>query len=134
MSGFWHKFLKQSISSESAENNVAISPIRVVVVAFEDDCAENSGRYLYDLLSEKQLFDARFYDDETDKSFLNLQGRNFFDFYDAGQKILKQNKADVLIWGFRKEDKIRLNFQTPNQYESSDISLLDALCLPLGFF
>lgn len=134
MSGFWHKFLKQSISSESAENNVAISPIRVVVVAFEDDCAENSGRYLYDLLSEKQLFDACFYDDETDKSFLNLQGRNFFDFYDAGQKILKQNKADVLIWGFRKEDKIRLNFQTPNQYESSDISLLDALCLPLGFF
>lgn len=131
--GFWHKLLKQATSNESAAD-LTMAPIRVVVAAFEDDCAENSGRCLYDMLLNNQLFDCSFYDDTIDKSFLNLQGRNFFDFYDAGQKILKQYQADVLIWGFRKDDKIRLNFQTEKQYERAELSLLDELCLPLGFF
>ena len=132
-SGFWHKFFKQKADEESAAD-LTMAPIRIVVAAFEDDCAENSGQYLYELLANNSLFECGFYDDAADKSFLNLQGRNFFDFYDAGQKILKQTKADVLIWGFRKDDKIRLNFQTERQYERAELSLLDELCLPLSFF
>ena len=132
-SGFWHKFFKQKADGESTAD-LTMAPIKVVVAAFEDDCAENSGQYLYELLANNSLFECGFYDDAADKSFLNLQGRNFFDFYDAGQKILKQTKADVLIWGFRKDDKIRLNFQTERQYERAELSLLDELCLPLSFF
>ncbi len=132
-SRFWHRFLKQNKSAQASADSVYV-PIKVVVAAFEDDCSENSGRYLCNLLEKSSLFECSFYDELTDKSFLNLQGRNFFDFYDAGRKILKQIGADVLIWGFRKNDKIRLNFQTGRQYENASVSLLDGLCLPLSFF
>lgn len=132
-SRFWHRFFKQDKSVHASADSV-YAPIKITVAAFEDDCSENSGRYLCELLKESSLFECDFYDELTDKSFLNLQGRNFFDFYDAGRKILKQTGADVLIWGLRKNDKIRLNFQTGRQYENADISLLDSLCLPLNFF
>ncbi len=132
-SGFWHRFLRQNKNAQTGADSVFV-PIKVTVAAFEDDCSENSGRYLCDLLARSSLFECGFYDELADKSFLNLQGRNFFDFYDAGRKILKHTGADVLIWGFRKNDKIRLNFQTGRQYENACISLLDGLCLPLNFF
>ena len=54
-SGFWHKFFKQKADGESAAD-LTMAPIRIVVAAFEDDCAENSGQYLYELLANNSLF------------------------------------------------------------------------------
>ena len=50
------------------------------------------------------------------QSFLNLQGRNFYDFIDHGNKILQSTRADILVWGYEEDGKIRLNFQVKNQY------------------
>ena len=42
-----------------------------------------------------------------------------------------------MVWGYRENNKIRLNFQTPTQYEkdnTSFLSLLDCLYLPADIF
>ncbi|MBP1532039.1 MAG: hypothetical protein ILA52_00870, partial [Alphaproteobacteria bacterium] len=69
--------------------------------------------------------------------FLNLQGRNFFDFIDQGNQILSSTKSDIVIWGYEENAKIRLNFQIANQYvipNKLSFSLLDGLFVPLNYF
>ena len=36
-----------------------------------------------------------------------MEGRTFFDFIDKGQAILDKTKADVVVWGYREDNKIR---------------------------
>lgn len=110
---------------------------RVTVVAFEDKCNLNCGRRFAELLSRNRLFEVNFFDEPFSKSFLNLQGRNFFDFIDRGSKILSGTQSDIVIWGYEEEGKIRLNFQVKNQYlipNKRAFSLLDSLFIPLSFF
>lgn len=67
------------------------------------------------------------------KNFLTLESRTIFDLIDKGQDIIDKTKTDVIIWGYREGDKIRLNFQTDKQYEYEDksfVSLLDSLYIP----
>lgn len=110
---------------------------RVAVVAFEDKCSLNCGWRFAELLHRNALFDVHFFNEPFPKSFLNLQGRNFFDFIDRGNKILQSTHADIVIWGYEEEGKIRLNFQVKNQYvvpNSMSFSLLDSLFVPLSYF
>ena len=110
---------------------------RVTVVAFEDNCSLNCGWRFAELLQRNRLFDVQFFNEPFPKSFLNLQSRNFFDFIDHGNKILQATHADILIWGYEEEGKIRLNFQIQNQYATPDhlsFSLLDSLFVPLSYF
>lgn len=110
---------------------------RVTVVSFEDaGAATDGGRVFAERLGDDSLFEVDFSDTEFPKGFLNLQGRNFFDFIDRGNRILEQNHGDAVIWGYCEGNCVRLNFQTSGQYtaENSSFSLLDSLFLPANYF
>lgn len=127
--------IRHFLSAEKKETTEAM--YRVTVVAFEDKCNLNCGRRFADILQKNPLFEVNFFDETFPKGFLNLQGRNFFDFIDRGKQILSSTHSDILIWGYEENAKIRLNFQIADQYvmnESLSFSLLDSLFVPLNFF
>lgn len=113
------------------------SIFRVTVIAFEDKCNMNCGRRFAEILKHNPLFDVNFFDESFPKGFLNLQGRNFFDFIDRGNKILSSTHSDVLVWGYEENGKIRLNFQIADPYvvpnRDLSYSLLDSLFIPLNY-
>lgn len=128
-----HIFAKKTV----AVPNKPLPKIRLTIVAFEDDCVTNSGYILSQHLSQNDLLEISYYNEPINKNFLDLQSRNFFDFIDSGKNILKKTNADILIWGYRKQNKIRLNFQTKNQYDEQvylNFSILNSLYLPLEYF
>lgn len=131
-------FFKNIFKQSQKENSQPVlEKIKLVIVAFDDNCLTNSGQILSEYLCKNPLLDVSYYDEAMDKKFLNLESRNFFDFIDNGKKILKKTKSDVLIWGYREQEKIRLNFQICNQYENQTVpvfSILNALYLPLYYF
>ncbi len=129
-------FLKRKLTNHKNESQV-IPEIKVGVVAFEDDCFTNSGKILAEYFENVPYLNVCYYDDMFNKKFLDLQSRNFFDFIDTGKKILKKTKTDVLVWGYREQNNLRLNFQTLNQYIDVKVpffSLLNSLILPLDYF
>ena len=110
---------------------------RVTIVPFEDKCNINCGRRFAEILGKNPLFEVSYYNEAFPKGFLNLQGRNFFDFIDQGNRILEKEHSDVLVWGYEENGKIRLNFQTEAQYvipNELSFSLLDSLFVPLSYF
>ncbi|MBR1948290.1 MAG: hypothetical protein IKA30_00695, partial [Alphaproteobacteria bacterium] len=107
------------------------------VVEFAENVESSASEIFAALLRTQSYFDISYFNEPFPKTFLNLEGRTFFDFIDKGQAILEKTKADVLVWGCRENDKIRLNFQTASQYEkdnTSFVSLLDSLYLPAELF
>lgn len=110
---------------------------KIVVVEFAENVESSAGEIFSALLRTQNYFDVQYFNEPFSKGFLNLEGRTFFDFIDKGQAILEKTKADVLVWGCREGDKIRLNFQTLSQYEKNNtsfVSLLDSLYLPAFLF
>lgn len=108
-------------------------PFKIVIVEFADNVESRSGENIALLLSEKEGLSVSYFDEPFAKSFLSLESRSLFDLIDKGQTILEKTRADVLVWGYRENNKIRLNFQTANQYEKDDsafVSLLDSLYIP----
>ena len=120
-----------------SEEEILQINIKVVVIEFAENVENSSGEVLAALLHAQKHLNVSYFNEPFNKTFLNLEGRTFFDFIDKGQAILDNTKADVLIWGQRENDKIRLNFQTPMQYEKNNksfLSLLDSLYLPASLF
>ena len=110
---------------------------KVVVIDFLDNIESSGGENLARLLSSREGLSLSFFDENFSKNFLNLESRSLFDLIDRGQTIIDRTDADVIIWGYRENDRIRLNFQTQQQYEkenSAYISLLDSLYFPAIFF
>ncbi|MBR3662690.1 MAG: hypothetical protein IKN67_05380 [Alphaproteobacteria bacterium] len=110
---------------------------RVTVVDFEDSSGLNCGKKFADLLQKNDIFEVLFLNEKFSKTFLNMQGRNFFDFIDKGNRILEKCRSDIIIWGYEEDGKIRLNFQTSSQYKipNPDVfSLLNSLFIPLSYF
>ncbi len=111
----------------------ALMKFRVVVVEFSDSVESRSGELIAQKLKEKDVLDVVYFDEIFSKDFLNFDARNLFDLIDKGQSILEKTQADVLIWGYREADKIRINFQNSKQYEKEDnafISLMDSFYIP----
>lgn len=110
---------------------------RVVVVEFADNVEGNCGELVTKFLRNCEGLSVTYFNEPFDKTFLNLESRTLFDLLDKGQDILDKTSANVLVWGCRENDKIRLNFQTALQYENSGhsfVSLLDSLYLPVAIF
>jgi hypothetical protein len=108
-----------------------------VEVEFAENVESSASEIFAALLRSQSYFDVSYFNEPFSKQFLNLEGRTFFDFIDKGQAILDKTKADVLVWGCREGDRIRLNFQTASQYEKNNtsfVSLLDSLYLPAALF
>lgn len=127
--------IKHFIGNETS--TLSQGMLRVTVVAFEDRCNLNCGMHFAELLKSNPLFEVKFFNEHFPKGFLNLQGRNFFDFIDRGAQILKSTQSDVVIWGYEENGKIRLNFQVSEQYKIPNelhFSLLESLFVPLNFF
>ena len=130
-------FLRKNNKKVKEPQTPDLKKIKTVVVAFEDECINNSGKILSEYLSENRYLSVSYYDEAINKSFLDLQSRNFFDFIDTGKSILKRTNADIIIWGYREKDKIRISFQTYSQYDMQktfDFSILNSLYLPLSYF
>lgn len=130
-------FLRKNNKKVKEPQTTDLKKIKTVVVAFEDECINNSGKILSEYLSENRYLSVSYYDEAINKSFLDLQSRNFFDFIDTGKSILKRTNADIIIWGYREKDKIRISFQTYSQYDMQktfDFSILNSLYLPLSYF
>ena len=137
-------FLKQfflkpraDISGTLSEEEALHINFNVTVVEFAENVESSSGEILAALLRQQPYLTVGYFNEPFNKNFLNLEGRTFFDFIDKGQAILDKTKSDVLVWGYRDHDKIRLNFQTPTQYEKNNasfVSLLDSLYLPASLF
>lgn len=122
--------------SLSAEAALRIN-FKVVVTEFADNVESNGGELLSRLLDGQDGLSVSYFDEPFAKNFLSLESRTLFDLIDKGQTILDKTGADILIWGCREGNKIRLNFQTALQYEkqsSAVISLLDSLYLPAAIF
>ena len=110
---------------------------KILVVEFADTVESNSGENLAKILKTKEGLSVYYFTEAFNKSFLNLESRTLFDLIDKGQDLIDKTGADVLIWGYRDGDKIRINFQTSLQYEKRDCaftSLLDSLYLPASIF
>ena len=110
---------------------------RIVVVEFADNVEGSCGELIADFLKSCEGVSVTYFDEPFNKTFLNLESRTLFDLLDKGQDILDKTGADVLVWGCREGDKIRLNFQTTLQYETagdSFVSLLDCLYFPSVLF
>ncbi len=114
-----------------------VETLKVVVVDFVEYGNYGFAQSMTRLLQKNPNFNVRLFDEPFDKSFLNLQGRNFFDLIDAGNTILQKLNADVVVWGYQENENIRLNFQTANAYsdwDNASCSVLDSLFVPAEYF
>ncbi len=132
-------FIKVLFGKHSDNKRVLpkVETLKVVVVDFVEYGNYGFGQALTRLLQRNPNFNVRFFDEPFDKSFLNLQGRNFFDLIDAGNTILQKLNADVIVWGYQENENIRLNFQTANAYsdwDNASCSVLDSLFVPAEYF
>lgn len=128
--GFWKK-------ENLAEKQKNEKFLRVVITSFTDDCAVNSAEALLKVLKQCPFFDVVYDNSAYNPEILSLESRNFYDLVDKGRVILKRSKAQVLVWGYKKDNLLRLNFQTPRQYEKTEppsFSLLESLYLPFSYF
>ena len=126
----------QNIDDFALENHLNIN-FNIVVAEFLDVVESTGGETIASLLKMFDGISVNYYNKPFDKSFLNLESRTLFDLVDKGQSILDDTSADVLIWGCREGNKIRLNFQTSSQYEApndSFVTLMDSLYFPASFF
>lgn len=131
-------FIKFLFNNNNVKRSLPkVEMLKVVVVEFAEYGNYGFGSGLARLLEKNQNFNVRYFDEPFDKTFLNLQGRNFFDLVDAGNTLLQRLNADVVIWGYQENENIRLNFQTANAYsdwENVSCSILESLFVPAEHF
>lgn len=131
------KKLFQTSGNRSAETTgtvpAAMPRFKIKVIEFSDNVEGSSGEIIARQLSAREGIEVGYFDEPFNKSFLNLESRTLFDLIDKGQAILDKTGADVLLWGCREGNRIRLNFQVPSQYEDEEltfVSLMDSLYIP----
>lgn len=127
-------FTKSHRSSENGSlENYAHINFKVEIIEFSDNVESRSGEIIARQMTGKEGLNVSYFDESFSKSFLNLDARTLFDLIDKGQTILDKTGADVLIWGYREGEKIRINFQNNSQYEKEDnafVSLMDSFYIP----
>ncbi len=126
------------LKSEPPKNqNLPLKTLKVLIAPFVDNCAINGAQALCHHLNIFPFIKAEYQETPFEPEILILDGRRFYDLFEKGRSLLKRAKADVLIWGLREENMIRLNFQTLRQYEKTTqpcFSLLQGLYLPVSYF
>lgn len=134
-----HTFLQSKPASpdDLTPEAAGLINFKIVVTEFADNVESAGAEKICSLLKPKEGLRISYFNEPFNKSFLNLESRSFFDLLEKGQTIIDKSGADVLIWGCRENDKIRLNFQTNLQYEASAgtfTSILDSLYFPAELF
>lgn len=130
----WQKlFGRLPEAPASADTGVSGPSFRITVADFYDNISSSGAQKLADALNGCEGMEAFAYNENFDHSFLNLESRNIFDLIETGQTILRRTGAEVLVWGYRDKERIRLNFQNISQYEDGGnafISLMDSFYVP----
>ncbi|MBR1648807.1 MAG: hypothetical protein IJ689_04325 [Alphaproteobacteria bacterium] len=109
---------------------------KVVVADFYDNISSLGAINLAKALNNCEGLAASSYTQSFDHSFLNLENRNIFELIETGNAILSETKSDVLVWGYREKQRLRLNFQNLKQYSGGDnsfVSVMDSFYLPASF-
>lgn len=132
-------FIKFLFGKDTAKKRLLpkVETLKIVVVEFAEYGSYGFGQAMARLLEKNQYFNISYFDEPFNKSFLNLQGRGFFDLVDTGNMILQKLNADVVVWGYQEEANIRLNFQTANAYsdwENVSSSIVESLFVPAEYF
>lgn len=122
-------------SAEADDTFAAYQQInfKAVIIEFSDSVESRSGEIIARQMENKEGLSVTYFDEPFSKTFLNLDSRTLFDLIDKGQEIIDKTGADVLVWGYREGEKIRINFQNTNQYEKEDnafVSLMDSFYIP----
>ncbi len=134
---FCWPFTKNKKNEQTQIQNNELRPLKVVVVGSDSNSALPAKETIFNILKQYILFSVVLEKEQTLENFLNLNNKNFFDFWDSGLKILKQHQADVLIRIYQEKNSIRLNFQTDQMYQTNEppfFSLLESLYLPISYF
>lgn len=134
---FFKNIYKKPSTADNDEIMNSLVSFNITIIEFADNIESNCGEVIVKNLKNMPNINVNYLNEPFQKNFLDLESRNLFDFIDRGQTILDKTNADVLIWGCREDDKIRLNFQNNQQYEKNDnavISLLDSLYIPAKLF
>lgn len=116
-----------------SEHPVNAQKFRIIVTEFFDNVDANSGEIIANVLQKKEGISVHYFNQPFNKNFLSFESKELFDWIDKGQDIADKAEAYVVVWGYREGDRIRLNFQSPNQYQSNRrvfISLIDSLYIP----
>lgn len=124
-----HADTKPDIGAEQYED----IRFNIVVIEFSDSVESRSGEIIAEKMRQREGLNVSYFDEPFSKNFLSLDTRTLFDLIDKGQAILDRTGADVLLWGYREGEKIRINFQNNNQYEKEDnafVSLMDCFYVP----
>ena len=134
-----HTFLKKKTDSsdELSPEAAQLINFKVVITEFADNVESSGAETICTALKSCNGLHITYFNEPFNKSFLNLESRSFFDLLEKGQTIIDKTGADVLVWGCREGDKIRLNFQTNLQYETASetfTSILDSLYFPADLF
>ena len=126
-------FIDKKHQQEEISADVPYTNFKVVVIEFSDIVESRNGEIIAQQLKNKEGIDVTYFNEPFSKNFLNLDSRTLFDLIDKGLEIIDKTNADVIIWGYREGEKIRINFQNANQYEKEDnafISLMDSFYIP----
>ena len=115
-----HKLLSYHPTQKNDKEPSVEIKFKVIVVEFYDPTNSSNGKKLVSLLANRAEFETKYLLPDFDLSFLNMESRNLFDLIDHGQNILDKTEADVLIWGCRQNNHLRLNIQIPHQYENNE--------------
>ena len=111
----------------------SMEKFKILVIEFSENVESAGGEAVTAVLSTREGIRTSYFNEPFSKTFLNLESRTLFDLIDKGQAIIDKTGADVLIWGYREGEKLRINFQTDKQYEnrgSAFLSLMDSLYIP----
>lgn len=132
---FSSKKSKDSIDRDlglfNAENNN--HQFKVTIIEFNDVSDSQRSLNLSYILKNFSDIETEYYDDPFSRPDLDFEGDNFFNVRETGQLILEKTEADVLIWGYREGEKIRLNFQNDYLWDANDnnfINLFDSIYVP----
>lgn len=133
MLGFIGNLFSKKSKEKPLEDLTYAPKFRVIITEFVDIVEGASQEIVKKQIRDKDGIELISYKEPFNKSFLNLGSKDLFDWIDKGQSIIDETNADVIIWGFREGDKLRLNFQNSSQFETSKktfISLMDSLYIP----
>ena len=106
-----HADTKPDIGAEQYED----IRFNIVVIEFSDSVESRSGEIIAEKMRQREGLNVSYFDEPFSKNFLSLDTRTLFDLIDKGQAILDRTGADVLLWGYREGEKIRINFQNASK-------------------
>lgn len=136
MFSFIKNIFNKSKKPADTGHHINAKNFKIIVTEFLDNVTPDSGENIARMLQNKEGLSVHYFNHSFDKSFLNLDSKELFDWIDKGQSIADKSEAYVVIWGYREGNRIRINFQSPNQYESGRkvfISLIDSLYIPAEY-